>query len=149
MKAETSDAEARPERPGQAQSLFEQAGAKTATEENTDTTDPEGPATDEPAASDATPNKPPETPAAAEPAPESAVGTGDAAAAEPAAPSPSRPNRKLDDESVHHIRANYDGTPATSKNLAALHNVSPQTVRLVALRKRWKQVPAREGEWKP
>ena len=61
---ETSDAEARPERPGQAQSLFEQAGAKAATEENTDTTDRKG-GDGRTGSIRRTPNKPPETPAAA------------------------------------------------------------------------------------
>ena len=115
-------------------------------------TAPDAPTAEEPATPDGKPDKPEGPPAETtpEPAPGGEARNTGTTATEPAAPAhTSRTNRKLDEETVHQIRAAYDGTPESTKNLATLYNVSPQTVRLVALRKRWRQVPALKGEWKP
>jgi len=140
------------QRPKQAESLVNDVDPTPEAGDHSVETVPDAPAAEQPVAPERKPEnaEPPAAETAAEPPPEHEAEDGDDAATEPAAPArASRTNRKLDEEMVHQIRAAYDGTPESTKNLATLYNVSPQTVRLVALRKRWRQVPARKGEWEP
>ena len=136
----------------QARSLIEQASqgsrvTKPAAETGTEAAHSEEPPA---AATEADKEDPAAPEAAAQETPAAGAAAPPAAAGQEAAPAPAKSRKlKLNEQMVHEIRAAYDGTPASAKNLATLYNVSRETVRLVALRKRWRDVPPIEGEWKP